>query len=173
MTSAAQVRKAALALPEVEQHRSDDATTFSVAGREFVRLTASPAAVELQLPADDPVHDDVPAAQRLPDGGVRIALDAVNGMQSNALVRRAWLARAPERLAAPIDGAATAAPGQVGDLPAAIGRPATQALAAAGLTTLAAVAARSPDEVGALHGVGPKALRILRESLAAHGTTWV
>lgn len=40
---------------------------------------------------------------------------------------------------------------------------AVAALAAAGVTTLADVAARTDAELLALHGVGPKAVRILRE----------
>lgn len=55
------------------------------------------------------------------------------------------------------------------DLPAAIGRPATRALLAAGITTLDDVAARSSTELLALHGVGPKAVRILTEVLAERG----
>ena len=58
-----------------------------------------------------------------------------------------------------------AEPGEIGDLPAAISRPATRGLAGAGSTTLAAVAQRSDAELLALHGVGPKAVRILREAL--------
>lgn len=53
-----------------------------------------------------------------------------------------------------------------GDLPKAIGRPATRALTSAGITTLAKVAALTDAELLALHGVGPKAVRILREALA-------
>ena len=44
-----------------------------------------------------------------------------------------------------------------------IGKPAAWALHEAGLRTLAQLARRSESEVGALHGVGPKALRLLRE----------
>ena len=51
------------------------------------------------------------------------------------------------------------------DLPATIGRPALAALRAAGLTTLEQVAKRSDSELKALHGVGPKAIRILREEI--------
>ena len=54
----------------------------------------------------------------------------------------------------------------VGDLPHSIGRPASQALALAGWDSLAVVAARSDRELLALHGVGPKAVRILREAIA-------
>jgi predicted flap endonuclease-1-like 5' DNA nuclease len=52
-----------------------------------------------------------------------------------------------------------------------IGRPATAALEQAGITTLRQVAERSAPELLALHGVGPKAVRILGEALAAEGLT--
>lgn len=57
------------------------------------------------------------------------------------------------------------------DLPR-IGRPASSALALAGITTLDQVAAREPKELLALHGVGPKAIRILSETLAERGVRW-
>lgn len=50
-----------------------------------------------------------------------------------------------------------------------IGRPATQALTLVGITTLEAVAERSEPELLALHGVGPKAVRILKAELAVRG----
>ncbi|MBL1079686.1 hypothetical protein JK358_35310 [Nocardia sp. 2] len=59
--------------------------------------------------------------------------------------------------------------GRVGDLPKAIGNPATRALVSQGITTLAQVAALSEAELHALHGVGPKAIRILAEAIAADG----
>ena len=59
-------------------------------------------------------------------------------------------------------------PAQIGDLPP-IGRPANSAFLAAGITTLADVARRSRAELLAIHGVGPKAIRILGEALEAHG----
>nr|WP_200881433.1 helix-hairpin-helix domain-containing protein [Nocardia otitidiscaviarum] len=59
----------------------------------------------------------------------------------------------------------------MGDLPKAIGGPATRALASAGVTTLDQVAAMGRAELSALHGVGPKAVRILDETLAATGRT--
>ena len=46
-----------------------------------------------------------------------------------------------------------------------IGAPATRALAAAGVTSLADVRRSSLDDMAALHGVGPKAIRLLREAL--------
>ncbi|KAM9862908.1 helix-hairpin-helix domain-containing protein [Leucobacter sp. BZR 635] len=59
-------------------------------------------------------------------------------------------------------------PEQIGDLPK-IGRPATSALLLLGVTTLADVAPMRRQDLLALHGVGPKAVRILGEALAAAG----
>ena len=50
-----------------------------------------------------------------------------------------------------------------------IGRPATQALQLAGYTGLGQLAGVPRATLAALHGVGPKALRIVEEALAAHG----
>ena len=50
-----------------------------------------------------------------------------------------------------------------------IGAPATRALASIGITSLEDVAGRSTDELLALHGFGPRAIRILTEALAAEG----
>ena len=59
-----------------------------------------------------------------------------------------------------------------GDLPTSIGRPATRALTAAGLTSLALVVQRPRSEILALHGVGPRAVRLLEEALAERGLVW-
>lgn len=59
-------------------------------------------------------------------------------------------------------------PAQIGDLPP-IGRPANSALLDAGITTLAQVATHSRRDLLALHGVGPKAIRILGAALAEQG----
>ena len=59
-------------------------------------------------------------------------------------------------------------PASIGDLPP-IGRPANSALLAAGVTTLARVAAHSRNDLLALHGVGPKAISILATALAERG----
>jgi hypothetical protein len=55
-------------------------------------------------------------------------------------------------------------------LPTNIGRPATNALIAAGITCLEDVAKHTEAELAALHGVGPKAIGILTESLRQHNT---
>lgn len=57
----------------------------------------------------------------------------------------------------------------VGDLPDEIGKTAARESSAHGVTSLAQVAAHSKEELLAIHGVGPKAIRILGEALAAKG----
>jgi hypothetical protein len=53
------------------------------------------------------------------------------------------------------------------DLPGSIGAPTRRALSAAGYTRLAQLTSVRAAEL--LHGVGPKAIRLLREALAAQG----
>jgi predicted flap endonuclease-1-like 5' DNA nuclease len=57
----------------------------------------------------------------------------------------------------------------VGDLPDAIGKTAARELARHGVTSLALVAAHTKADLLAIHGVGPKAIAILGEALAAKG----
>lgn len=57
----------------------------------------------------------------------------------------------------------------VGDLPDAIGKTAARELAGAGITSLDRVAAHTRRDLLAIHGVGPKAVRILAEALADRG----
>jgi hypothetical protein len=54
-------------------------------------------------------------------------------------------------------------------LPRSIGAPATRALTAAGYTELSQLADVPAAELAKLHGVGPKALRLLQEALHARG----
>jgi predicted flap endonuclease-1-like 5' DNA nuclease len=55
------------------------------------------------------------------------------------------------------------------DLPPGIGSPAQRALAAAGITRLDQFTRISEAELLKLHGVGPKAVRIIKEALSARG----
>lgn len=55
------------------------------------------------------------------------------------------------------------------DLPRSIGRPALAALRAAGIDQLSDVARLREEELLALHGVGPRAVRLLRAELAERG----
>jgi len=52
-----------------------------------------------------------------------------------------------------------------------IGAPAMRALAETGITSLADVQRASLDDLAALHGVGPKAIRILRDALDSEDTS--
>lgn len=54
-------------------------------------------------------------------------------------------------------------------LPPGIGSPAQHALAAAGITRLEQFTTISEAELLKLHGVGPKAVRIIKESLRENG----
>jgi predicted flap endonuclease-1-like 5' DNA nuclease len=60
----------------------------------------------------------------------------------------------------------------VGDLPNEIGRTAARELSLSGITSLEQVAAHSKKELQAIHGVGPKAIRILGQALAAKGLAY-
>lgn len=57
----------------------------------------------------------------------------------------------------------------VGDLPNEIGKTAARELHYAKISSLDAVAGHTEKELLAIHGVGPKAVRILGETLAAKG----
>lgn len=57
-------------------------------------------------------------------------------------------------------------------LPAGMGAPATRALLGAGCERLEQVAALTEAEVAGLHGVGPKALGVLRSALEARGLSF-
>ncbi|MFC7879439.1 hypothetical protein [Isoptericola sp. NPDC057391] len=168
MTTVAQLRQAALALPETAEGTHFGMVSFTVRDKGFASVTRD-GVVQLHLAPDDvdAAVAAVAGAEPLMRGttllGARLPLAALDGQQLNHWVRRAWFARAPRRLTAALAAADVAEPGEVGDLPAAIGRPATRALAGAGVTTLAEVAARTDAELLALHGVGPRAVRILRE----------
>ena len=54
-------------------------------------------------------------------------------------------------------------------LPEGMGSPARRALAAAGIETLEDLTKISEEELLKLHGMGPKALGVLRESMKANG----
>jgi hypothetical protein len=56
--------------------------------------------------------------------------------------------------------------------PAGVAKPAQRALAGAGISSLEGLAARREGEVAALHGMGPKALGILKAAMAARGLTF-
>jgi hypothetical protein len=175
MTTVAHLRKAALALPEVEEGTHVGMVSFSVRGKGIASVT-SDGMVQLHIINEDAAAAEAtyPTGQRLTRFdkpiGFRVPLADINGQQLNALVRAAWFHRAPKRLAATLAAADTGVAPEGSDLPKAIGGPATRALLGAGLTTLDQVATRTAAELLAMHGVGPKAVRILSEALAGRGS---
>ncbi len=175
MTTVAQLRKAALALPEVEEGTHFGMVSFSVRGKGFASVTKDgPAQVQLSDEDTTTALSAHPSGERLTRFdkpiGFRVPRADIDGQQRNWLVRRAWFHRAPKRLATALAEADRGNAPAGSDLPPAIGRPATQALLGAGLSTLDLVATRSADELLAMHGVGPKAVRVLAEALAERGS---
>lgn len=168
------MRTTALTFPEAEEDIRNGKVVYSVRGNEFVSVTKDNI-VQVRLPDMD-VENAVaayPTAERLVHAGRQIGFRApladVDGQHLWSLVMTAWKHRAPQRLAARLT-AIVESPQQPGsDLPTSIGKPATRALATAGLTTLDQVAARTKADLLALHGVGPKAVRILADTLAERG----
>lgn len=57
-------------------------------------------------------------------------------------------------------------------IPAAIGKPALRALISAGLSNLEMISQVKESDVLALHGVGPKAIRILKSAMLEAGIDW-
>ncbi len=175
MTTLAQLRKTALSLPETaEQDIGDRMVEFTVRGKQFAS-TNHDGCVQLHLVKGDVdrVLSQHPTAKKLTRNstliGVRVPFPDINGMQLNHWVRRAWLLRAPKQLAEKISAADNVTAGEVGDLPKAIGRPATQALVMEGIKSLAQVAKRTETELLELHAIGPKVIRILNKALAETG----
>lgn len=171
MTTLSHLRKSALALPEVSEGTHFGMIAFAVRGKGFVSVTGDGVA-QLRL-GDEHAAE---ALDRLPTAtplvrmgrpiGIQVPLADVNGQHLNALLYQAWASRAPRRLVAEQERARRGEAPADSDLPPAIGRPATRALLARGISTLDQVAARTDEELLALHGVGPRAVRILRETLA-------
>ena len=56
--------------------------------------------------------------------------------------------------------------------PAGVSQPAIRAMHSVGITSLDQLPAFTEAELIALHGMGPKAIRILREALAAQGRSF-
>jgi len=172
MTTVARVRKGALALPEVEEGTHFGMVAFSVRGKNFVSVSKDEQHVRIHVPievvestvAEDP--DAEPFVRMGTTIGVSLPLASLDVRLLDRLLCQGWEAAAPKRLVAG-RGPATAAARTMG-LPA-IGRAAASALGLAAITSLEKVAEHTEEELLALHGVGPKAVRILREALAAGG----
>lgn len=58
------------------------------------------------------------------------------------------------------------------DLPAGLSQPAQRALEGAGIQSLSHLTHYTETDIRKLHGIGPKALELLRRSLADHGLSF-
>jgi L-threonylcarbamoyladenylate synthase len=87
-----------------------------------------------------------------------------------AILRTGAVSR--DRIAAALDAAGIAHDLLAGDLPKAVGNPATRAFAAAGLVRLEQFSHVREADLRRMHGVGPKAIEVLREALASQGRTF-
>jgi hypothetical protein len=164
MVQVDRVRKGALALPEVEEGTHFGMVAFSVRGKNFVWVSKDQQHVRVHVPTD--VVDSTVAGH--PEAEPFVRMDTTIGVSLllDRLLRDGWEAAAPKRLVAQHSQVSAAA--RTIGLPA-IGRPAASALGLAGITTLEKVAEHTEKELLALHGMGPTAVRILREALAASG----
>lgn len=175
MTTKAQLRKTALSLPDAVEDQRDGLLTYTVHGKVFAALTADK---QVALALDEATVRDSLGHWSItrtpgPNGEqnmVSIPLADVNGMELNNLVFKSWLSQAPSDLASTVRTAMKSeAPAGPDALPKTIGRPATRALLLAGITTLEQVATHTEAQLLELHGVGPRAVKILREALSATG----
>ncbi|TLP92872.1 hypothetical protein FEF26_14315 [Nesterenkonia salmonea] len=60
----------------------------------------------------------------------------------------------------------------VGDLPNSMGKTAPRELQSAGVDSLQKASERTEKELLAIHGVGPKAIRIMKEAMKEKGLTF-
>ena len=58
------------------------------------------------------------------------------------------------------------------DVPTRLAKPARRALSAAGIIELKQLASLSDSEVSQLHGMGPRAMELLRQALAEKGLSF-
>lgn len=179
MTTAAQLRKAALSQPQVEQVDVDEPQQqcdgmrrrWQVAGRDFAAL-GSDGRAHLRLAAGEAVRmaGELPGVE-VADGGVLVELGAVNGMALNFWVHEAWKHAAPRSRVAALAETAGAVEERQDDF-GAIGAPARRALHEHGIADLDALASRPREEVASLHGIGPTAVARLSAALAERGVDW-
>jgi hypothetical protein len=175
MTTLARLRKGALALPEVEEGKHGAMVAFTVRSRTIAARLKDRQRVEFPVPADriDALLDELPGAEPVLNDGepawVRLVLADLDVRVLDRLLLQAWEMVAPAEIVAARHPHSPTRPPP--DLPP-IGRPATAALTLFGVTSLEKVATYTAAELLDLHGVGPRAIRILEEALAAEGRSF-
>lgn len=109
-----------------------------------------------------------PAVAALIDAAVRGAPGASRaGMTDSAVVEPG--AHPPEATMAAAPARPKRTRPHAAGFPAGMSGPAVRALQAAGIRSMAELAMRTEREIAALHGMGPKGVRILREALEGAG----
>ncbi|KQS98608.1 hypothetical protein [Cellulomonas sp. Leaf395] len=158
------VRRWALALPETAEKPHVHLVGFRVADVGFAAVDERRGVTLLNV--DPSLERSEAGIGPLTRGSTPIGVEVDCAVADPALVERlvaeAWRFRAPAVVADahPYVGAPSG-----GALPKAIGIAATRALRHAGFATWDAVRAADLDALLDLHGVGPRAVRILRERL--------
>ena len=133
-------------------------------GRPAVWCKAGPGNQELMVGADPGRFFRPPYVG--PSGWVGIYLDrGVDWAVVAELLGDAYRLIAPKSKSAAVRRPAAVSSA----LPRQLGRPALRALEAAGVHTLAAATRWREADLAALHGIGPKALGILKRIMAEHG----
>ena len=152
--------------------RSDDDTVLSAGDLEKVKVEAKVAGHE----RGEKIHVFKYKAKkgyRKRQGHrselTRLEITEVTHADAASRRRRSRQRAAPRRSRRPRRRRSLRRPPAEGGLPEDLGKPATQALEEAGLTTLRKVAGKTEEELLALHGVGPKAVEALVEALAETG----
>jgi hypothetical protein len=186
----ARVRRLCLALPETSERLSHGEPTFFVHKKVFVMFADNHhddgrIAVWLSMPpgAQAALIAKAPKIYFKPSyvggrGWLGIELARITDEDLSFHIQVAWELIAPKRLLASMPdvnalkvGTKKAKPQPQADLPK-LAAPARRALAAAGVTSLARLARFSEAEVKAWHGIGPNALKALRQAIRANGLSF-
>jgi uncharacterized protein YdhG (YjbR/CyaY superfamily) len=154
------MRRAVLhAVPDADQVIAYDIPTFKLAGRNIVHIAAWTEHVGLYpAPSGIDAFAERTAPYRSGKGTLRFSLTEPLPLD---LVTDITAFRVSEEL-----GRLPATKRPIRNVP---GKPAQQALDAAGIATLGQLAKLAERDVAALHGMGPKAVSYLREELHCNG----
>lgn len=195
MATWSEVRRIVEALPETEEQPSyGGLPSWRVRGKQFCwerplsRRDRRDLGEDLARELDGPllgvrVADQEEKAALLGEGdgspfvtiphfegwpGLLVRLDLIEVARLREVVTDAWFCVAPGTLAQLHDLELVVSGARPG-LPAAIGSPAVRALHAAGYSDLEDLSGISQEALLAIHGVGPKAARILLEAVQRRG----
>lgn len=175
------VRQLATALPAVTEKPAYGTPAFYVSQKIFARIHDQPGVLvswRASMEAREELLHSDPGKFFTTDHyaghpSVLVRLDRVDREELNELLVEAWAARAPRRLLTAHEPELF--PGRPGrtsgasDFPRTMGTVAPRELEAHGITHIGQLPSWTERELLAIHGVGPKAIHILREELDARG----